>query len=141
VAKNKPQPTAGNNNMTSLSHHSRTILETLDRELARVFVAIFQPMGGKQHIAVVFANESLAERARTSWKGDSGAECHILCAGRRKLSLSSSKKRKKPMEIAAKLAAEVENDSSSGPLSLPDGIEVALFVAPGPNELLVVQNV
>jgi hypothetical protein len=45
------------------------------------------------------------------------------------------------MEIAAKLAAEVNDDSSSGPFSLLDGIEVALFVTPGPKELLVVQNV
>jgi hypothetical protein len=45
------------------------------------------------------------------------------------------------MGFAAKLAAEVDDDSSSGPFSLPDGIEVALFVAPGPKELLVVQNV
>jgi hypothetical protein len=45
------------------------------------------------------------------------------------------------MVIAAKLAAKVDNDSASGPFSLPGGIKVALFVAPGPKELLVVKNV
>jgi hypothetical protein len=45
------------------------------------------------------------------------------------------------MGIAAKLEAEVDDDSSSSPFSLPDSIEVALFVAPGPMEFLVVKNV
>lgn len=114
---------------------SRAVFETSDRELARLFVEMFQPVGG-ENIAVVFTDESLADKARKSWKGDAGAACLILSAGRRK---SASKNKKKPMGFAAKLAAEVDDDSS-GPFSLPDNIEVALFVAPGPKELLVVEK-
>jgi hypothetical protein len=50
-----------------------------------------------------------------------------------------SLKKKKPQGFAAKMEAEVGNDQS-GPFELPDGIEVALFVAPGPKELLLVQK-
>ena len=115
---------------------SRALFETSDRELARLFVEMFQPVGG-ENIAVVFTDESLADKARKSWKGDAGAAaCLILSAGRRK---SASKNKKKPLGFAAKLAAEVDDDSS-GPFSLPDNIEVALFVAPGPKELLVVEK-
>jgi hypothetical protein len=38
------------------------------------------------------------------------------------------------------MEAEVGNSASSGPFTLPEGIEVALFVAPGPKELLQVEK-
>jgi len=113
---------------------TKAVLDTSDRELARLFVDMFQPVGG-EHIAVVFSGESLAEQARKSWKGDATASCRILSTGRSK---KLNTKKKKPQGFAAKMEAEVGN--SAGPFELPEGIEVALFVAPGPKQLLQVEK-
>lgn len=116
---------------------TKAMLDTSDRELARLFVDMFQPVGG-ENIAVVFSDESLADQARKNWKGDPTAACRIMSMKRNK---NSKKKKKKPQGFAAKMEAEVGNADSSGPFELPDGIEVALFVAPtGPKELLQVEK-
>ncbi len=115
---------------------TRAVLDTSDRELARLFVEMFQPVGG-EHIAVVFSDESLADEAKKAWKSDSTATCRILSTGRSK---KKNAKKKKPQGFAAKMEAEVGNSASSGPFALPDGIEVALFVAPGPKELVQVEK-
>jgi hypothetical protein len=114
-------------------------LQASDRELARLFVEMFQPLGG-EHIATVFVDEGLADQARKNWKGDPSASCRILSTGRRNKASGGKSQKKKPMGFAAKLAAEVD-EGAGGPFQLPDGIEVALVVAPGPKELLVVEKI
>lgn len=54
--------------------------------------------------------------------------------------MGGSKKKRKAMGFAAKMAADLEGDQG-GPFSLPDGTEVALFVSPGPKELVVVERI
>jgi hypothetical protein len=115
-------------------------LDQSDRELARLFVEMFQPVGG-DNICVAFTEQDLAELAKSKWKGDSGASSRILSMNRRK-STAMKKKASKPKGFAAKMAAEIETDASTGgPFELPKNTEVALFVAPGPKELVLIDKI
>jgi Domain of unknown function (DUF1995) len=111
-------------------------LERSNRELARLFVEMFQPVGGDQ-IAVLFPTYKLAEDARKAWKDDYTAQARILCMDKGK---GSSSKKSKALGFAAKLNKEVDNDTS-GPFTLPDNIQVALCVAPGPRELVIIERI
>ena len=118
-------------------------LERSNRELARLFVDMFQPVGG-EHLTVVFPEVHGADAAKKKWKGDSTAQCRIVSLDRRKSAASSKKKKPKARGFAAKLAAEIEDDGSGsvgGPFRLPDNTEVAVFVSPGPKELVIVERV
>ena len=120
-------------------------LQASDRELARLFVEMFQPLGG-DHISVVFTDGELADVANAKWQGESSASSRILSMNRRRTKKTDARKsKKKPMGFASKLAAEIEDDDitggSSGAFRLPEGTEVALFVAPGPKELIVIDNI
>lgn len=124
---------------------TRDTLEKSDRELARLFVEMFQPLGG-DHISVVFNDDVLADVALKNWKGDSAATCRVMSLGRRRRKSKGGmggggKKKKKPMGFAAKMAAEIDDTSSGGPFQLPDGTELAMFVAPGPKELMMIEGV
>ena len=127
---------------------TRQDLQKSDRELARIFVDMFQPVGG-QHLTVAFNTVEEADAARTQWKGDSSAEARILSLDRRKSAAAKKKKKAKSKAakgFAAKLAAEIDDDDSgdkdeTGPFRLPDNTEVALFVAPGPKELIVIERI
>lgn len=121
---------------------TRDMLEQSNRELARLFVEMFQPVGG-ENIAVVFPDMETADMAKKKWKGDYGAASRILAINRKKKkgSAGGKKKKGKAMGFAAKLAAEVDDDGPGGPFDLPDNIEVALFVAPGPKELVQVERI
>jgi hypothetical protein len=124
-------------------------LDTSNRELARLFVEMFQPLGG-QHISAVFNDEFLADEARKLWSGDISAECNIVAIDRKgKRSRGGlmgggsggPRKKKKSMGFASKLAEEMDDDgSSSGPFTLPKDTEVALFVAPGTKELIAIER-
>ena len=114
-------------------------LDRSDRELARIFIEMFQPVGG-ENIAVVFCEEDVATAAKKQWGGDASAAARIVSMNRRK-SLNKVKKSPK-MGFAAKLKAEVEDESDeSGPFRLPSNTEVAIFVAPGPKELIIVERI
>ena len=116
-------------------------LERSDRELARLFVDMFQPVGG-EHLAVIFPEVTAAEAAKRKWMGDATAQCRILSLDRKKS--SGAKKKGKSRGFAAKLAAEVEDDGNNsvgGPFRLPDQTQVALFVSPGPKELVIVERI
>lgn len=123
-------------------------LDQSDRELARLFVEMFQPVGG-ENISVAFTEQSLAEIAKKKWKVDAGFMSHILAMNRRKndgTGGSKKKKASKPRGFAAKMAAEIDNPPSSssapqGPFELPPNTEVAIFVAPGPKELVVIDKI
>jgi hypothetical protein len=124
-------------------------LETSNRELARLFVEMFQPLGGEA-IAAVFNDEYLADQARQLWSNDLSAECKIVAIDRKgkksrggllKTGNKSMQKKKKAMGFASKIAAEMEDESTSGPFSLPKGTEVAVFVAPGPKELIAIERI
>jgi len=122
-------------------------LQTSDRELARLFVEMFQPLGGP-HIAAVFNDEYLADQARRRWSGDLSAECNVVAIDRKGkkrgiLNAGGKKgKKKKARGFAAKMAEEMEEDNaSSGPFNLPEGTEVAIFVAPGPKELIAIERI
>jgi Domain of unknown function (DUF1995) len=146
---------------------TKDLLDTSDRELARIFVEMFQvrsvkistlcycpfanswrkikrslnpslpqPLGGDA-ISVVFTDGLLADKAKTAWKDDSSSACRILALGRRK---SSQSTKKKPKGFAAKMAAEVDEEEG-GPFALPDKTELAIFVSPGPKELLAVEQI
>ncbi|CAB9501514.1 expressed unknown protein [Seminavis robusta] len=123
---------------------TQSMLDQSDRELARLFVEMFQPVGA-ENIAVIFNTANLAELAKKKWKNDYGADSRVLAIDNKKPKTKSGKKKKKSMGFAAKLAKEVEDDgsnkSSGGPFELPGNIEVALFVAPGPKELMQVEKV
>jgi hypothetical protein len=88
-------------------------------------------------------------------KNDSlNADCCILALSRQSSGSAQRKdtKKAKPKGFAAKLAANLEDDSSGsstseggvtssgGPFQLPPGTEVALFVAPGPKELSIIEK-
>jgi hypothetical protein len=122
-------------------------LDQSDRELARLFVEMFQPVGGG-NICAIFNDVALADTAKKNWKDDPSAESRILSLDRRKSAVGALKKKKKAVQgFAAKLAAEVgdsadnESQSQSGPFQLPEGTEVALFVAPGPKELVIIERI
>eukprot|EP00566_Odontella_aurita_P009850 CAMPEP_0113530622 /NCGR_PEP_ID=MMETSP0015_2-20120614/3047_1 /TAXON_ID=2838 /ORGANISM="Odontella" /LENGTH=430 /DNA_ID=CAMNT_0000429375 /DNA_START=155 /DNA_END=1447 /DNA_ORIENTATION=- /assembly_acc=CAM_ASM_000160 len=142
---------------------TRDQLDRSDRELARLFVDMFQPVGG-ENIAVCFNDEGLAENARKRWKDDSSAACRVLGIDRKgggrkgggggavakggmgggmskKKGGKGVRSRKKAGGFAAKMAAELEGDGNSGPFALPEKCEVALFVAPGPKELIAVERI
>jgi hypothetical protein len=118
-------------------------LDKSNRELARLFVEMFQPLGG-EHICAVFNDEYLADEARRRWSGDLSAECNVLAIdrkGRRGIG-GKGGKQKKAKGFAAILAEELDEDgASSGPFNLPKGTEVAMFVSPGPKELIAIERV
>lgn len=115
---------------------TRQMLDRSDRELCRIFVEMFQPLGG-EHIAAVFTDEALADEAKRKWAGESSARCRLLSMGRQR-----QKKEKKKLGFAAKLNVELENTSNSGGLfQLPDNCEVALFVSPGPKEFVIIEKI
>ena len=98
-------------------------LATSDRELARIFVEMFQPVGG-ENMVVAFSTADDAQKAKRKWKDDASAACRILSLDNKK----SVKKKTKSKGFAAKMASEI--DDSNGPFALPKGTEVAIFVAP-----------
>jgi len=148
--KNKlSQALSDNNSNENLSAKvTKERLDTSDRELARLFVDMFQPVGG-ENIAVVFNDNVLAETAAKKWKGDSTCNCRIKSVNRKpKQSIVSrgmggnKNKIKKPVGFAAKMAAEMGGEEDvSGPFQLPEQCEVALFVAPGPKELVAINRI
>jgi hypothetical protein len=112
-------------------------LQRSDRELARLFVDMFQPVGG-DNIATCFADETTADAAKQAWKGDATASCRILSMDGRK----AKKIKKNARGFAAKMSLEMDDEAdTSGPFQLPKNCEVALFVAPGPKELLVIERI
>ena len=125
---------------------TKDMFDTSDRELARLFVEMFQPVGGNA-ITVVFKDEDLADIAKKRWKGDVSADCIISSVHRGKKTKALGRgmgggkaKGKKKMGFAAKMNEEF-NDASSGPFKLPEKCEVALFVSPDPKELIAVNKI
>ena len=116
---------------------SRDVLEMSDRELARLFVDMFQPVGG-ENIAVVFREGRQAEATKKKWALDSTAQCRVMSVA--KGSTGGKSKKKKKMGFAAKLAAELDSDVG-GPFSLPKNCEVAIFISPGPKELIAIERI
>ena len=114
-------------------------LNRSDRELARIFIEMFQPVGGDK-IVVCFNDVEIANEARKQYSEDATAAAQILSLDRRK---GVKKLKKSPnMGFAAKIAAEVEDNlDESGPFRLPTNTEVAVFVAPGPKELVIVERI
>jgi len=121
---------------------TKAVLDQSDRELARLFVDMFQPVGG-ENIVVAFNEQSLADAAKKKWKGDPTASSSILSMNKRKTSGAAKKKnRSKAKGFAAKMAAEVDDTpNSGGPFRLPEGTQIALFVSPGPKELPTIENI
>lgn len=137
----EPQPKGKRSSNNADGSPTKVDLERSDRELARLFVDMFQPVGG-EHLTVVFPEVSAADAAKKKWKGDPTAQCRILSLDRR--NSSAPKKKVKSKGFAAKLAAEVgDGDSGNvdGPFKLPGQTEVALFVSPGPKELVIIERV
>lgn len=116
---------------------TKTDIERSDRELARLFVEMFQPVGG-ENICVVFSDENKAGVAKRVWSDDRTAKANIVSIQRTKKSTRDINSK----GFAAKLAAQVDdNFDTSGPFVLPRGTEVALFVAPGLKELGVIERI
>jgi hypothetical protein len=117
-------------------------LDASNRELARLFVDMFQPVGGDR-IVVAFNNVDLADDAKKRWEDDSTAQSRVLSMDRSRAAKKTKKKKVKPKGFAAKLAAEIEDDANddSGPFQLPSDTEVALFVSPTPKELVVIEKI
>ena len=120
-------------------------LQKSDRELARIFVDMFQPVGG-EHLVVAFNTVDEADAAKQQWQGDPSAASRILSLDRRRSSASSTKRNKPGAKgFAAKLAAEIndggDDSTTKGPFQLPDKTEVALFVAPGPRERVIIERI
>lgn len=124
---------------------TQALLDQSNRELARLFVEMFQPVGG-DNIVVAFVEEDLADAAKNKWKGDVGASSRVLAMNRSKTKKKAAKKTTKAKGFAAKIAAEVGDDDNgterpTGSFQLPPNTEVALFVAPGPKELVVIEKI
>jgi hypothetical protein len=135
----------GGNNKGGEEGVNKGVLDRSDRELCRIFVEMFQPLG-RESISAVFVDEALADEARESWENDSSSGCQVLTTGRRRVGGKKVKpKKKKTMGFAAKLNAELDLDTSkpstSGPFRLPDKCELALFVSPGPKELVIIEKI
>jgi len=138
---------AADDNSSADGGVTKDMLETSDRELARLFVDMFQPVGG-DNIAVVFSEDSLKDLAMESWRGDPTASCRIMSItrGARKSKSSliikgiGSGKKKQKLGFAAKMNEEF-SDESSGPFKLPENCEVALFVAPTAKDLIKINNI
>lgn len=140
--KNKLSQALGDNDGATNPEVTKERLDTSDRELARLFVEMFQPVGG-DNISVVFNDRSLAETAAKKWKGDSTCSCRIQSMNRKTSSIGmggEKKKKKKAAGFAAKMKAEMGSEDS-GPFQLPSNCEVALFVAPGPKELVAIHKI
>lgn len=88
---------------------------------------------------MAFNDQGLADMANKQW--DLGFQSRVMAMNRNKGDKKQGKA--KPKGFAAKIAAEVEDteDASGGPFKLPQGTEVALFVAPGPKELVVIEKI
>lgn len=153
VEKKKASKTKRGGNLSSLTgaddeqNEGLTLekLDTSNRELALLFVEMFQPLGG-EHIAAVFNDEYLADEARMLWKGDLSAECNILAIDRKGkqgvLKTGKKGRKKKSKGFAAKMAEEMEEENTiSGPFALPKDTEVAMFVSPGPKELIAIERI
>lgn len=118
---------------------TRQDFERSDRELARIFVEMFQPVGSDR-IVVAFETMEGADAAKTQWKEDSASSgARIVSMDRRKS--TAMKKKNKNRGFAAKLAAEIDETTESGPFQLPEQTEVALFVAPGPKEFIIIERI
>jgi len=135
---------------------TRATLDQSDRELARLYVDMFQPVGG-ENIAVVFVDDALANEAKRRWKDDPTANSQIMAMNRRPggdrraaaVARKQKKKSNRARGFASKLAAEIDDDNpgssssgiASGPFRLPDSTEVALFVAPEEKELVIIDKI
>ena len=126
-----------------------TKLDKSNRELARLFVEMFQPLGGR-HICAIFNTEDLADEARLRWSNNLAVECNIVAIdrkGRRSRKGGSKPKKKVNKGFAAILAEELDDDdddsstSASGPFTLPKDTEVAIFISPGPRELIAIERI
>ncbi|GKY96658.1 hypothetical protein MPSEU_000625400 [Mayamaea pseudoterrestris] len=129
-----------NQNVPSVSDFERS-----DRELARLFVDMFQPVGGA-NICVVFRDANAANQAKQQWKNDATIQCNILSVDQRKVQAKKRKQAASGKGFAAKIGVELlvkddDNTSASGPFSLPANTEVALFVAPQQKELVTVERI
>jgi len=128
--------------LTNNEKPTKESLDTSDRELARLFVDMFQPVGGDA-ISVIFGDRNLAQLAQKNWDGESSASCKILTINRGKkrgMGRANGKKKKRAVGFAAKMAEEFD-ESASGPFQLPKGCEVALFVPPGSKELIPMKRI
>ena len=141
-----PKVKGGNAGAGANPAPTQGIIQQSDRELARLFVEMFQPVGG-ENIVVAFTDQNQADLAKKKWKGE-GAISRIMAMNRRKGGPGGGKNKKgkksKPKGFAAKLAVEVGDSDSAGaggPFELPKGTEVALFVAPGPKELVIIEKI
>ena len=145
-----------NDDSKSSSGITREILDASDRELARLFVEMFQPLGG-DHISVVFHDSNLADSAKQSWKNDASAECRILSLNKGKKIKSALKIKTKGMggqgmgnknkgrmskkvAFATKMNEEFDAELS-GPFKLPEGCELAIFISPTVKDLVTIKNV
>jgi len=136
VEPQSKQKNKSENGPTKLSYDN---LQTSDRELARLFVEMFQPVGGNS-ISVVYMDGPSANQAKKMWKKDPSAQCQIQCISKSKAGPMGQKKKKKAVGFAAKMAAELD-DSVGKPFALPEKCEVAIFVAPGVKDLITVDRI
>jgi hypothetical protein len=127
---------------------------------------MFQPLGGS-HIATIFHDSNLADSAKQSWKNDSSAECKIMSLNKgqkmksmtkgknskgmgggmgggmgkagKGMGMGGSGRKSKKKQFATKMNEEFDADSS-GPFQLPDGCELALFVAPTVKDMVTIKK-
>ena len=138
---------------SSSSGLTRDILDTSDRELARLFVEMFQPLGG-QHISVVFHDSNLVEAAKLGWNKDPSAQCQIQSLNRGKVKKALVMKDKKGMGMGGKGMSkkskkkafatkmnEEFDDETSGPFKLPQDCELAIFIAPTVKDLVTIKRI
>ncbi len=149
---------------TSSSGVTRDMLDTSDRELARLFVEMFQPLGG-EHISVIFHDSNLADVAKQSWKNDASAQCQVFGLNRSKKSKKTLKfknskgmgmgmgmgssnggskknmgRKSKKVAFATKMNEEFDSQNS-GPFQLPNGCELAIFISPTVKDLNTIQSI
>jgi Domain of unknown function (DUF1995) len=143
----EPSPRKKSESKAAAAAPTLADLERSHRELARIFVEMFQPVG-ENRIAVAFATAELADAAQRQWRDDPTARSRILSMDQRKRHHAKKKRQVASKGFAAKLALEIDESNhpelaalSSGPFCLPSDTEVAIFVAPGPSELVLIERI
>uniref|UniRef100_A0A7S2V579 DUF1995 domain-containing protein n=1 Tax=Fibrocapsa japonica TaxID=94617 RepID=A0A7S2V579_9STRA len=111
-----------------------------DRELARLLVEMFQPLG--ENLVCAFSTDKQAKQAKKAWENSfyQGKIQALVPKKDDDLMFSRRKFKKGRKSFAAALDEEFNGDNSFASSILPKGTEVLIVVAPTPKDLNTVEK-